>query len=151
MTTAVIVVLMLAAIALVAAPFLEAEPAPEPLPEDYEGSRADFEKRKLEAYVALRDSEMDYRMGKLSDSDYEAIKAKYTHQAIEALAALDRLPAAAGSPVASSDATAPPEAGAAIIAANDGEFRFCPACGTPRPESARFCPTCGRGLLADAA
>jgi NADH pyrophosphatase NudC (nudix superfamily) len=149
MTTAIAVVLMLAAVGLVAAPFLEAEPAPEPLPEDYEGSRADFEKRKLEAYVALRDAEMDYRMGKLSDSDYGSIKAKYTNQAIEALAALDRLPAVPGTLSASTDGAAPVATGA-IIGADDGEIRFCPDCGTARPESARFCPTCGRGLLAAA-
>lgn len=147
MTTAIAVALMLLAIGLVAAPFLEAEPAPDPLPDDYEGSRADLENRKLEAYVALRDAEMDYRMGKLSDTDYEAIKGKYTAQALAALAALDRLgtapsPAAAPTPATVADAATPcPE---------DDEGRFCPECGTPRPEAARFCPTCGRGLLAAA-
>lgn len=144
MTTAIAVALMLLAIGLVAAPFLEAEPAPDPLPEDYEGSRADLENRKLEAYVALRDAEMDYRMGKLSDTDYEAIKGRYTAQALAALAALDRLaPAAAAAPDAAAEAALP-------LAPDDDAVRFCPECGTPRPEAARFCPTCGRGLLAAA-
>jgi len=142
MVTVVAIVLLLIAFALVALPFLQAEPEPEPRPADFEGSRADLEHRKLEAYVAIRDVEMDYRMGKLSDADYAAVKSKYTNQAIEALAALDTAPPeqpAVSSAPQSATQSAPVEA---------GEIRFCPDCGTSRPEGARFCPSCGRGLLA---
>ena len=150
MTTVVAVLILLAAVALVAAPFLQAEPDPEPVPADFAGSREDFEQRKLTAYVALRDAEMDYRMGKLSDSDYGAIKAKYTSQALEALSALDH------TPPDDADVAPPavvPDASTAPVASPSGEpveIRFCPDCGTRRPEQARYCPTCGRGLLAAA-
>lgn len=143
MTTAVAIVLMIVAVALVAMPFLQAEPAPDPVPADFEGSRADLENRKLEAYAALRDAEMDYRMGKLSDADYAAIKGKYTSQALNALAALDSQPA----PEAPAPATAATTLG---TEAADIEINFCPDCGTRRPDNARFCPTCGRGLQAAA-
>lgn len=145
--TAIAVVLMLGAVALVAAPFLEPEPAPEPLPSDVEGARRELTHRKTEAYLALRDTEMDYRMGKLSEADYEAIKQKYTAQAIEALAALDDLPPAED---AAGDDTATPALPTTGCQPQAGEIRFCPDCGTQRPEGARFCPSCGRSFLAAA-
>lgn len=139
LSTAVAVVLMLGALALVAAPFLQPEPEPEPLPSDTEGRRRELTRRKAEAYAALRDAEMDYRMGKLSEVDYEALKAKYTSQAIEALAGLDNLPQEASAPEFE-------EAGGSPTTSTE-EVRFCPECGTPRPDGARFCPSCGGNLL----
>jgi len=140
--TAVAIILVLVAVAFVAAPFLEAEPDPEPLPDEREWTRAELEQRKTEAYVAIRDTEMDYRMGKLSEVDYEAIKGKYTVVAIDTLAALDALPPEEEVP--SPPSYAGPDVG------DESEIRFCPDCGTRRPEGARFCPSCGRGLLATA-
>ena len=131
-------VLAVVAVALVAAPFLRPEPAPEPEADAFEGSVADLEHRKLEAYAAIRDAEMDFRMGKLSPADYETIKSKYTGQAIQALAALDHAEPAPASPPSGDAAPA------------DSEIRFCPDCGTRRPDKARFCPSCGRGLRAAA-
>lgn len=145
LVTIVAIALMLGAVALVAAPFLEPEPEPEPLPSDVEGQRRELDQRKTEAYIAIRDIEMDYRMGKLSEVDYEAIKQKYTAQAIEALAALDQLPPAEDGAPAVAEGTVPLGAGAGA-----GEIRFCPDCGTARPEGARFCPSCGRNVLAAA-
>lgn len=139
LSTAVAAILMLGALALVAAPFLQPEPEPEPLPSDTEGRRHELNRRKTEAYAALRDAEMDFRMGKLSEVDYEALKAKYTNQAIEALAGLDCLPP---------EVTAPAlEVAERTAAIPTDEVRFCPDCGTPRPDGARFCPSCGSSLL----
>jgi hypothetical protein len=89
------------------------------------------------AVVALRELEFDRATGKLSESDYAELKARYTRQAIAAMRR-DRRgdgPAAAGSP--SDD-----EVEALVRVYRDG--RTCPSCG-PRPEpDAVYCSNCGR-------
>jgi double zinc ribbon protein len=101
------------------------------------------------ALSALKEIEFDRETGKLSDSDYEFLKGKYTAQALNAL----RRESEAGTP----------DDIEAIIAARVGALRLasagalssaptvtlassCPVCG-PRPETdALFCSTCGRRL-----
>ena len=84
------------------------------------------------ALRALREIEFDRATGKLSDSDYEQLKAKYTG---EALAALRGEPGAG-----SREPTPRPAPGSRLLAP------ACPEHG-PRPESgAVFCSECGRRL-----
>ena len=105
------------------------------------------------ALAALKEIEFDRETGKLSDEDYELLKAKYTVAAVEALrgeqkalvpsdvealiaARVHSLRSASTSP----DTTAAVP-GALVLAA-------CDQCG-PRPEAdALFCSTCGRRLSA---
>jgi zinc ribbon protein len=82
------------------------------------------------ALRALKEIEFDRATGKLTDADYDALKHRYTAEAVQALR------------VEEIDATTP--AAAARIEPS-GE-RSCPAHG-PRPEAkARYCSECGRGL-----
>jgi hypothetical protein len=78
------------------------------------------------ALTALKEIDFDRETGKLSDTDYQFLKAKYTAAALDALRA-----EAAGAP------------------ASEGESRpACRTCG-PRPEpDAVFCSTCGLRLIA---
>jgi flagellar biosynthesis/type III secretory pathway M-ring protein FliF/YscJ len=60
--------------------------------------RAGREQAELEAareakYREIRDAELDYRTGKLSETDYEAIDTTLRAQAMEILRALDRVKA----------------------------------------------------------
>ncbi len=88
------------------------------------------------ALTALKEIEFDRETGKLSDADYELLKAKYTAAALEAL----RMEQGAAAP---SDIEAMI---AAKVAALRGEVPACPACG-PRPEpDALYCSGCGRPL-----
>jgi hypothetical protein len=92
------------------------------------------------ALAALKEIEFDRATGKLSDADYEELKARYT---AAALAALRKDSAADG-----------PDDVEALIAGRVRSLRFarastpsptpaCPACG-PRPEpDAVFCSSCG--------
>jgi hypothetical protein len=41
--------------------------------------------KKEDAIDILKDIEMDYRMGKLSEPDYEELKARHEHRAVEVL------------------------------------------------------------------
>jgi len=80
--------LLAAAIAVISGP-LRAERArrgagPEPVRAD----RAELEAAREAKYREIRDAELDFRTGKLSDPDYRAIDAQLRG---EALAILDRL------------------------------------------------------------
>lgn len=46
--------------------------------------------RKEEIYGALKDIELDYRMGKLSREDYEELSAAYREKALGLLKTIDR-------------------------------------------------------------
>jgi hypothetical protein len=88
-----------------------------------------WERQKAEAYGAIKDAEFDFQTGKMSDADFQFIRAKYAARALEAIAALEkarpRTPAAATGTL---------------------RFLYCPDCGNKLPARARFCPGCGRAL-----
>ncbi len=91
------------------------------------------------ALRALKEIEFDRATGKLSDADYDTLKAKYT---AEALAALRTEAAPRGGP-------APTAQRVAAVAGPPRGARPAPVCPThgPRPESdAAFCSECGRRL-----
>jgi hypothetical protein len=95
------------------------------------------------ALAALKEIEFDRETGKLSDADYELLKAKYTAAALEALREADSPPPAAPLPPSPlpPSRTPPPSEGAA-----HPTEASCPSCG-PRPElDAAFCSNCGRPL-----
>jgi len=86
------------------------------------------ETRRGTALLALKEIEFDRETGKLSDRDYDLLKARYSAEALSAIAE-EESTAWQGIPPVSS-ATPP-------------SCRFC----GPRPEpDAVFCSTCGRKL-----
>lgn len=95
-----VLVLVAAVAALVSAP-LRSRAA------EREGPAGSLRREQLEAareskYRELRDLEIDYRTGKLSDEDYAALDRALRAEAIEILRGLDELdpPAAPGGPPA---------------------------------------------------
>jgi len=108
------------------------------------------------ALAALKEIEFDRETGKLSDDDYELLKAKYTLAAVEALRHeqtgavsndIEALIAAKVRALRSAVATTPSDTSPPPSASLDS----APACDTcgPRPEpDAVFCSTCGRRLSA---
>jgi hypothetical protein len=85
-----------------------------------------------EAVVALREIEFDRATGKLSDSDYDELRARYTERALAAM----RIGAvgAPGDPIE------------AAVLAYRARLRSCVYCG-PRPEpDAAYCSNCGHYL-----
>lgn len=93
-----------------------------------------------EAVVALREIEFDRVTGKLSDADYEELKARYTARALEAMRATAVADRSAQSGADSSDAIE------AAVRAYRERMHSCPSCG-PRPEpDAVYCSNCGRYL-----
>jgi hypothetical protein len=79
---------ILAVAAFVATPLFA---APERLGDESHGDRERWERQKRQALLAIREAEMDFQMGKLSPEDLESMRARFEAQAMEAIAALDRL------------------------------------------------------------
>jgi hypothetical protein len=109
-------------------------------PEGWRAPDQDVEPAELEAtphgaaLIALRDLELDHATGKLSDADYQELKARYTVAAVASLREAGGAEALAGTPIAAAAAPSGPPA--------------CPTCG-PRPErDAVFCSACGRRMAA---
>ena len=102
--------------------------------------KPDGAKPSTEAVQALREIEFDRETGKLSDSDYAALKTRYTREAVAAMR--DEESGVAGS---SGDAAE------AVILQYRRRQLGCSVCG-PRPEpDAIYCSTCGRYLAASCA
>ena len=127
----VLVVALLVAIAVV----LVVRPLRRGARDDVEGSEtqqvADAEARKDSALEAIVDLEGDRTMGKLSEPDFEALRADYESQALTALRELDALDG-----LSSRDRELEAE-----IAQVRARLR-CPSCGGARAGSGR-CPRCG--------
>lgn len=81
-------VLVLAVALFVAAPLFQ---PPAALADDGEpDARARWLRQKRQALDAIRDLELDHRMGKLSDEDLVLMRRRFEAQALEAMAALER-------------------------------------------------------------
>jgi hypothetical protein len=97
------------------------------------------------AIDALREIEFDKATGKLSDSDYAALKAEYTRTALVELRSREE-------PVLSASAMPNAEGADGVDAAEAAVLRYrslrreCDTCG-PRPEpDPAFCSNCGKYL-----
>ena len=86
------------------------------------------ETRRGTALLALKEIEFDRETGKLSDRDYDLLKARYSAEALSA--------------IAEEEAVLPDVPSAVPTAA----IPICESCG-PRPEpDAVYCSSCGRNL-----
>ncbi|HWP67306.1 MAG TPA: hypothetical protein VNO26_15525 [Candidatus Limnocylindria bacterium] len=54
------------------------------------GERERWERQKRQALMAIRETELDHQMGKLSDEDLQRMRARFEQQALEAIDALER-------------------------------------------------------------
>ena len=94
------------------------------------------ETRRGTALLALKEIEFDRETGKLSERDYDMLKARYSAEALSAIAEEDSPPPAV-------DPAVP-----AVPAVSAAVRLSCASCG-PRPEpDAVYCSTCGRKLSA---
>ena len=89
--------------------------------------------RKEMVYEGLRDLQMEYRMDKLSDADYQELKLSYQHQLAQLLEEASRI-AEIPNPVhdtATAETVVPGR---------------CQLCGQDNPSANRFCGACGAEL-----
>ena len=101
-----------------------------------------------EAVAALREVEFDRETGKLSDSDYSALKGRYTADAIAAMRAEapELTLSSSASGATQPGQPIPDDLVEAEIRRARGTVPSCQGCG-PRPEpDAVYCSSCGRFL-----
>jgi hypothetical protein len=96
-----------------------------------------------QALLALKEIEFDRATGKLSDTDFTALHAKYSAAAIASLDAAKPRPGGlrcrTHGAAATADARYCAECGAGLVT----ETGACAACHAVVPPDARFCPGCG--------
>ena len=92
------------------------------------------EERRDAAIEALRDLELEYRTGKLTPEEYEAVRGRLEREAITARNEASGRVEAAGR---GRTAHASTEPGGKVV---------CPACEQPLEGDEAFCPACGVGL-----
>ncbi len=100
-----------------------------------------LEERKAAIYEGLRDLQFEYRLGKLSDADYQQTKLDLQKELAKVLAEIDALNAAVPVPVA------PPAVPAQRPAA--APPAGCPHCGAKFAKPMKFCGECGKPMLVE--
>jgi hypothetical protein len=96
-----------------------------------------LEGRKAAIYENLRDLQFEYRVGKLSEDDYQRTKKELQAELATVLAEIDTLKG--GAPPALARATAPPHVPAAAS-------KKCPHCGAKFEKALKFCGECGKPM-----
>ena len=87
MEVVLLVVVLAALVALLVLQPLRGPATAEPAAD----SRADLEAAKEAKYREIKDAELDFQMGKMSEPDWRALDAELRAQAIEILRQLDKL------------------------------------------------------------
>lgn len=94
-----------------------------------------LEQRKEAIYENLRDLQFEYRVGKLSDEDYQRTKAELQSELATVLAGIDGMKSGAITP-------APPTPDVAAL--------VCPHCSAQFDKPLRFCGECGKPMAVTA-
>lgn len=114
-------------------------PPPEPV-----SPTVHLDQRKAQIYEGLRDLQFEYRLGKLSDADYQTAKKDLQHELAVILAEIDRV-LGAQAPVAKA-VKAAPAAKAAGKKKESSATYGCPHCGATFANPMKFCGECGKPM-----
>jgi hypothetical protein len=104
-----------------------------------ESPTAHLEERKAQIYENLRDLQFEFRLGKLSDADYQKTKVDLQRELARVLAEIDATP---GMPVQPARAKAAKAAADTAVKVSDK----CPHCGAKFPQPLKFCGECGKAM-----
>jgi hypothetical protein len=91
-----------------------------------------LEERKAQIYENLRDLQFEFRVGKLSDADYQKTKLDLQRELAKVLAEIDSVE--------------PVKVKAAVVAKPKPDGRKCPHCGATFPQPLKFCGECGKAM-----
>ena len=97
---------------------------------------AHLEQRKAQVYENLRDLQFEYRLGKLSDEDYQATKKSLQRELAGVLAEMEATLAKVK--VMPAQPTSKPRAKRIAT--------VCPSCGAQFPRALKFCGECGKAI-----
>ena len=108
-------------------------PEPEPV-----SPFAHLDERKAAIYENLRDLQFEYRVGKLSDEDYQVTKRDLQKELAVVLAEVDRIKSTLGTPVVKQKPAPAPKA----------DPLTCPHCNAHFDKLLKFCGECGKPMKA---
>jgi hypothetical protein len=94
-----------------------------------------LEERKAQIYENLRDLQFEYRVGKLSDADYQKTKLGLQRELAKVLSEIESIVGQASSPV-----TASP------VAPRPADGKTCPHCAARFHRPMKFCGECGKAM-----
>ena len=97
-----------------------------------------LEERKAQIYENLRDLQFEFRVGKLSDADYQKTKTELQTELAKVMAAIDQHKGSSPPP----PATAP----APIAVATAPIVNICPHCNAKFDRALKFCGECGKPM-----
>ena len=102
-----------------------------------------LDSRKAAIYENLRDLQFEYRVGKLSDVDYQRTKTELQSELATVLAEIDTLKAGAAPAAKPVTANGKPKSAAPAL-------NVCPHSGAKFQQSLKFCGECGKPMGAPA-
>jgi hypothetical protein len=98
---------------------------------------AHLEERKAQIYENLRDLQFEFRLGKLSDADYQKTKVDLQRELAKVLAEIDAV-----QPPAPAQRTT-----AAVVQPNaKPDSKTCPHCNAKFDKPMKFCGECGKAM-----
>ncbi|MCC6586607.1 MAG: hypothetical protein IT168_07810 [Bryobacterales bacterium] len=134
MTLVIAVLIVVVVVVFVAGVRTKDVPPPEP-----PSLTAHLEERKARIYDNLRDLQFEFRVGKLSEDDYQRTKLGLQKELAATLAEIDQIlgkqpvPAAVAKP-------------ATVAAAPKVEGLVCPHCNAKFDKPLKFCGECGKSM-----
>lgn len=118
-------------------------PPPEPV-----SPTRHLEERKAAIYENLRDLQFEYRVGKLSDADYQQSKVGLQKELAAVIGEIDKFPT--GTPVKAGAKAKPPTAPVKAVEspakAPEALATTCPHCGAKFQNPMKFCGECGKAM-----
>lgn len=100
-----------------------------------------LEEAKARIYDNLRDLQFEYRVGKLSDTDYQRTKLGLQGELAKVLAEFDRIKQETGAAPAPLKKQASPKPA-------EAKANTCPHCGAAFQQQMKFCGECGKAMNA---
>jgi hypothetical protein len=137
MIVAIAILVVIGAFAFVL--FIRPKDVPEPLPVS---PIQHLEDRKQAIYENLRDLQFEYRLGKLSDEDYQQTKQALQKELAGVLASIEETVKRLGL----MPTRVPPKPAAAKRPAPAPTGTVCPHCGASFPQALKYCGECGRAI-----
>ena len=112
-------------------------PEPEPV-----SPFAHLDERKAAIYENLRDLQFEYRVGKLSDNDYQLTKKDLQKELAVVMAEVDRVKLQ----LQAGRGQAPPPPAPKVKAAPARDGLTCPHCSARFEQELKFCGECGKPM-----
>lgn len=108
---------------------------------------AHLDERKAAIYDSLRDAQFEFRVGKLSEDDYQQTKKQLQKELAVVMAEVDRIQSTLPAPsVEGKKSELKKVAKAAAASSAVGGKNTCPSCGASFEQSLKFCGECGKPM-----